>query len=418
MQPIARSDACIRACQLLLALALPLYALSTMQVDYTRMNFVRNIAPVVVAIESLVIAVCYIDGFRLVAAIKRVPLTARVPLALWLGLAWTAVAFAQFTILAIFHTAITTISAMTALALWDRLKESWAGQERKLISALAASLGIYAILAVLVALLVLRPDEGNFRNFGFAVSNVRQIGFFGVALVGIASAFVIERRTQLHSAVWFALLCAGWFLALWSGGRGAFLAAFVAVAAVMIFVRRPDRIRLAVFSLAAFFLAAPASHVLALSDLWGIGSIISVADYSSVRSASTGRFAMWEEAARLWLDRPWLGYAEGQFRFVSDFRNYNHPHNAIVQLLFQWGVLGTAALAWAAVPLMRRSWHAIGSGGVFVLAVGPVAGLLAHALVDGPLFYVYPKLLLAVGVAILCSAPAVHAAVPPVSRDR
>src|SRR5690606_13612787 len=100
----------------------------------------------------------------------------------------------------------------------------------------------------------------------------------------------------------------------------------------------------------------------------------------------------WEEAATLILDRPLFGYGGGQFQHIAPIARdmYRHPHDFILQVIFDWGFLGGGAflilvcfvLVAALRPQRCRSAHGR-------VAVFGAISMLSFALLDGILFYSY-----------------------------
>jgi hypothetical protein len=118
----------------------------------------------------------------------------------------------------------------------------------------------------------LNDPDFNWLQFGPGVSNVRQLGFYGLVLVGIGVGLLASgyapRRDWLHSA----LLLIGYYMVDWSGGRAAFVAAIAATFIVIALAPTVTRRRTVAFALAAFILALPLSLAVVPHQSWGIWS--------------------------------------------------------------------------------------------------------------------------------------------------
>lgn len=61
--------------------------------------------------------------------------------------------------------------------------------------------------------------------------------------------------------------------------------------------------------------------------------------------SSSGRIHLWQEALRLTKENPWFGAGPMMTAMLVDLKASAHPHNFIFQLLAEWGIPFTAAIA-------------------------------------------------------------------------
>lgn len=69
--------------------------------------------------------------------------------------------------------------------------------------------------------------------------------------------------------------------------------------------------------------------------------------YSKEGYSSTERFEQFKLAYRLFLDKPFLGHGTGAFGYYwSGFDQRDYPHNLLLELLLEYGIIGTILFAW------------------------------------------------------------------------
>ena len=130
---------------------------------------------------------------------------------------------------------------------------------------------------------------------------------------------------------------------------------------------------------------------------------------------TSGRLSMWARTIAAVLKRPLFGYGEGQFPWAVEQTTgvFAQPHNIVLQLLLQWGIIGTfIALALATLlgsRINRALRHATPEDvPAFLIA----ATLLTMSLYDATLFHSYPTMMFVMSVAVILGS-----AEPPAKRD-
>jgi O-antigen ligase len=128
-------------------------------------------------------------------------------------------------------------------------------------------------------------------------------------------------------------------------------------------------------------------------------------DAGGLRQYTTGRTQIWVETLQLWAERPLMGYGMGQFKFLvpAAVSTYTHPHNAPIQFLFQWGLVGTAAvlvMARKAIVEYAATIRAPDSSAGKV-AVCLLTGHGAMSMLEGNLFHTYPVSIVILALAVL-----------------
>ncbi len=246
------------------------------------------------------------------------------------------------------------------------------------------------------------PVGFDWEYFGLGVSNIRQVGFYCV--IGAMAAIGCSVQARGAKAIAFAAAATAMFtLACWSGSRGALLASIATLGTAWIFVRRLRTIRAGLLTIIPPIVGAAASLLLPSPELvFGVPRMLSSFGNPGFDDLTSGRFRMWEGAWQAFLRRPFLGYGEGQFgRVVPQVQGiYLHPHNLLLQLLFQWGLIGTATAGFLSV-LAARHIHSTGltNDPRALPSILVLVALIAYSFYDGSLFHAYPSMMFAFALA-------------------
>ncbi|HJP68809.1 MAG TPA: O-antigen ligase family protein [Sphingomicrobium sp.] len=356
----------------------------------------------VLLVEIAFILLAFREGWRPLQQIAALSRAVRLLLALLIGTALASAIFAApdrggallWTYLSMVHlmfgfTAAWRIAGASEIAL--SLVWPW----------ITAGCCAYAII---LAVYVMRPHPVGFdwEYFGLGVSNIRQVGFYcevgAMAAIG-CSVLAQGTKTLIYAAAatsMFALAC-------WSGSRGALLAAFVTLISACLFVRRFRTFRAGLISIVSLVLGAGTSLLLPSPELvFGVPRMLSSIESPGLDDLTSGRFRMWEGAWHAFLQRPFLGYGEGQFGHVVPQVQaiYLQPHNLVLQLLFQWGLIGTVIVGFLAI-LAARHIHSTGLADETraLPSILVLVGLSAYSFYDGSLFHAYPSMMFAFALA-------------------
>jgi hypothetical protein len=247
------------------------------------------------------------------------------------------------------------------------------------------------------------PYFFNVRHFGYQ-------GFFGAAAalaLGVTDARLRATGTLLATAALFGIVV--------FGSRGALLAWLVVAAAA--FALAPDRRVLSAVGVVALAGALGLAVVSERLDWFNTISLFDRAlasrgDMPSVFDMQS-RIEIWNDSLPAIAHRPLLGYGPEGYQ-ISRCCNSNvaQPHNSILQVLLEFGVLGLAALTWAAIALFQPAVRAITGSAradrdpVGVMALAIIAGYGAFSLIDGLAYHAVALLNFALVCAVfLASRP-------------
>lgn len=223
---------------------------------------------------------------------------------------------------------------------------SWRTQSTKrdgfLIIVLYVTALVYSVKAVAmyVTMLLVGPEYG----LGFSVeelftgfSNVR---FFGHIQTMLLPFLILPAmwwgKTGRHRVMLLVVPAVWWMLAIASGTRGSWVALLIGAVAAVFFGGKSGRewCRWQVVSL--FCGACSYIFFVILVPSWFAQPAAFMhrgADIISLR----GRDVLWELCQGLLLQHPWLGI--GPMHFANRISELGaHPHNAILQLMVEWGI--------------------------------------------------------------------------------
>jgi O-antigen ligase len=236
--------------------------------------------------------------------------------------------------------------------------------------------------------------------------NLSQANHYAASLsFALASAAYLYARRALRgasAAPCIALLLGALALAA-SRSSWLYLAAFLAVALLLLRLRRDDesrRLVRAAIWLPVIYIAA--QWLVTLPILVPAEGPAMQSSVDRLFEPATGvktRLQLWREAWRLFLAAPLFGAGFGQFAWqhfleqaaggeLTTSRVYNHAHNIVVQLLAEFGAVGALAvmapaLIWIAdlrgVRLTLEWW--------WLLALLSIIGI--HSMLEYPLWYAY-----------------------------
>jgi O-antigen ligase len=251
------------------------------------------------------------------------------------------------------------------------------------------------------------PFFMNVRHFGYQ-------GFFGAsAAVAVALA---DNRLRLTGVL---LATAALFGIIMFGGRGALLAWILFVITAVGLV--PNRRALLMVSLGSI---AGAFALAVVAEQNGWLNTFSLLDRTRTLTGDTlsalyvqDRLEIWRDSLTAIAQRPILGFGPGGYQ-ISGCCNPNvvQPHNSVLQVLLEFGVLGLVVLVWAGFAVLgprireivvrtpRSKRNPIEST---VLAI--LTGFAGFSLIDGLLFFPVPL----VNFSLICAILLASAAVTP-----
>lgn len=268
----------------------------------------------------------------------------------------------------------------------------------------------YFLVELLHSIYVQGPRIGRQTVATNYFAHIRHFGYLGFlsACAGTGMAVLGRGHWRWLGAILGTLALYG---LIQFGSRGAFLAwcLFVGLVAVVL----PGRVRLVGSAIVAAGIAAAI-----------VGQVDARYPFPNkkqqsvfVRQASgedqwgtaRGRIGVWEDSWQEIVKRPWLGHGpDGYVLSKCCLKGSVQPHNALIQMLFEFGFLGamgilTAFAAYLRLPWarFREGWRSGAPDATLAVLLSLSVSFLAFALIDGLLYHAIPMLLFSLFLGIL-----------------
>lgn len=393
-----------------LAAAPPMLAATTFDRTFSPTLYLGFAAPILIA-EACVVIAALLSGMRPAAALLRLSKATQIAILVWLAtLAYVNLAVAPFGYGARLFVLVMLMHGLFALALVDRLASGWAGLRDRLLIAVGWGALAYCVLAYGLLWTVRDVRAFDWLHLGVGVSNVRQLGFYGLTCAAVGAGLMSHFGGAFRSRasimpILFVVVGAG--MCIWSGGRAAVGGLVLAFALAVSVFPSGRRLEATVILTVALLTGAILSMAWMPDQNYGLPRILNFVqpNRDGLEEFSSGRMAIWTETIQFWFDKPFLGYGLGQFKFLvpSALLTNTHPHNAPIQFLFQWGLIGTAAvlvMARRAIVEYTTTVRAPGNSADKV-AVCLLTGHGAMSMLEGNLFHTYPVSIVILALAIL-----------------
>lgn len=372
-------------------LAPPILFVLTWSEDFSPLQqLARGYALPVLAAQVAIIAASFIEGFRL-GRLQWVPLAL---LGLLVVHAWIGALGSTLMVQSLLRTGIWTVQVIFAFAIVNLWQHRMLDLEQFRTAILMGFLLVVAMFVAFVATTEHPPRGLAFKLPAFG--HLRWYGYYAAAVMGLCAPRLLrgDKLAFLAATIAFAA-------AFWTGSRGPLAAALGGLVLSAILLRELRSVRgWILFALcgAAGLASALALDALVSYPTQGPGRMLN--------AENGARLEAWKDTIGAILQRPWLGWGEGQFREIfRDVWPFAQPHNVVLQVLLAWGLLGgllcAALAAWAAPRFLRaRSAEAA----PFQCAVLMLA---AYSFIDGSLYYAH-----SLALFFFCCAAAIAVGMP------
>jgi O-antigen ligase len=295
------------------------------------------------------------------------------------------------------------------------LRHCWPGIGKAILLAICVVHTGFLLIALQFAMAAVgNPDPVATPPFFLNVRHFGYQGFFGAsAAVAVALA---DKRLRASGVL---LAMSALFGIIMFGGRGALLGWILFVIAALALV--PNRRALLMVSVPPI---AGAFALAIVAEQQGWLNTFSLLDRTSTLTGDTlsalyvqDRLEIWRDSLTAIAQRPILGFGPSGYQ-ISGCCNPNvvQPHNFVLQILLEFGVLGLAALAWTAIALFGPRVREIvvltsrlERDQIDSLALAILAGFSGFSLIDGLLYFPVPLVNFALVCAIVLStAPGIQ----------
>jgi exopolysaccharide production protein ExoQ len=244
--------------------------------------------------------------------------------------------------------------------------------------------------------------EWEFAVPGFI--NVRYLGTWTGAIAMAFVAMVIQREDKARLSWPEFYFFVSMSMTIWSGTRAAILGLLVATLTMIILQRRVPS--LAVVGRLSI-LTGLAACVAFLLIPYGESSfyLISLGDsFGTADKLSSGRLEMWSQTYDKWLEAPWFGWGSGSM-FWELHLGWTHtqPHNAFLQFLLSWGLVGATGACWLLGRAIFAAQRVTNSKPHLWPFMAMLFALLTMSMVDGALYYPRFIMLIMLCLAVILS---------------
>ncbi|MEM9430847.1 MAG: O-antigen ligase family protein [Pseudomonadota bacterium] len=300
--------------------------------------------------------------------------------------------------------------ALTGIALVFLLSQEW---RRPDLLSLALILQPLAHLPLLIALYLIyagsEPPGINWLGGPPGYWHVRIWGMTLAAAAAAAFGLYVGAERRPHALAFVALTLLSAMLA-WSGSRGSIVGLLGGILlTALVFPRRTLSalpVTAVALLLGALLSLIPMAPLYPYGLLGGVAETLSAGD---LNGASAGRLGMWRDALGLIADRPLFGHGHDQYVLIYEDGpiRATHPHNALVQILIDWGLVGGAAALFLLFSLWWRGTARIRAEGAWTKLSGfaVLATMAGASMFDGVLYHEGPLLIVAIAYAILFARP-------------
>lgn len=311
--------------------------------------------------ELATIILAFVLGASVWKTISSANKVIKISGAIWLASMILAAFFAKIPNLALLSLVFWIMHVLFAIAIahllcrWP-IDVRWNDRITNWISMGSAAFGV--LMVFFVALVGIDADYDWVSALpGFP--NIRHSGYFLMPAMALSIGMIAvgDRKAK---TVHVLLLAFNLAFVSWIGSRGPLLILATTIA-LSICLFSPIRKRsvlwlilLAIVSGCMLSQAVPAPKHPAFNAIMRIEQDNS----QNVDELSSGRTEIWRGTVTAISERPLFGHGGNQFRLLvpAAQQTYNHPHNSILQFVFDWGVVGAAAML---VMLTILGWKSL-----------------------------------------------------------
>jgi O-antigen ligase len=392
----------------LIAMVPVLFALSTWShasPERTFIDFVRYLSVPVIAVELVVFIYALATGVGVIQRALSIPRWVLASLVLLAAIAIGTMYFVAIeTVMGSVTTAFWFLHVAFAFSVSAFAEKRW-GLDAKQIWT-AVMVGLLGYLAIAFAFVVSIPDLQKFEwiVFNLGAINIRHTAPY--AVIGLMVSIAIGTASPDAKRSRGPGLCALLFAAFvfWSGTRAALpaISGTIGLGIIMFPLLRTRRaLTLIGVSLVGGALLSLV-HTIPNRSL-GFLNMVDRTQNADAEDASSGRVALWSGTLTEIAEHPLFGHGDSQVsRFVPVAKDlYNHPHNSVLQIAFQWGIVG-AMLFFGIIGTLwlRMTQAARAAPAQHLHAWLTVTAIVSMSMLDGSLYFPYPVMMAAFAFAV------------------
>lgn len=233
---------------------------------------------------------------------------------------------------------------------------------------------LLCLVKVSIGILVTSRIGGGIAAVADAFSNHRHFAEFFVALESFLALFLLNSKKR-HLALLAIIPIAVSTIVILMGSGRASATALLASAVVYIYISDKEKIQ----STAILTIAIITGWL--IYKLW----IFQPIDRAILRQGDSGRLELWSLGIKHWLENILFGLGPMHYASIPN-SIAAHPHNLIVQILSEWGILAFCAIIGFFMILFSKLRSINQSeNNIAVPAICALIGLLASAMFGGVL---------------------------------
>lgn len=233
--------------------------------------------------------------------------------------------------------------------------------------------------------------------------NIRHVAYHG--MLAACCGFALGTAAGRFRLVGYLGALVALFGLAYFGARGALLA-WMASAVVIAYLLAAKRVMVT----ASLLLALSLGLASVANDYWRkspvAGTVTSRIQTGDV--LDSGRIAIWRQSSVAIRENPIFGYGPDGYRTSECCtRQVVQPHNVLIQLLLESGLVGLAAAIWLVWKSFRQSISDLMKDRALnrscetqVCLAGTICGFFVYSLIDGLFFHAVPLLVFAIITAL------------------
>lgn len=179
------------------------------------------------------------------------------------------------------------------------------------------------------------------------------------ALIGVAVFLGSDKRWHRFYGAGIAL--SGAFAVILTGKRAHILLTLLAIFVVVAISHLRGRgLKIAIGAFAVVLSAFVAS-VLSPGIAASVDRVLGTFETTDVAELTSGRTLLWNAALAGWQEKPLLGHGWGSFEYLwpGGTQSSYHAHNAVLNALYEVGIVGTAVFVIAVMYSLRLAFRAV-----------------------------------------------------------
>ncbi|AXT71579.1 O-antigen ligase [Vibrio sp. dhg] len=231
-------------------------------------------------------------------------------------------------------------------------------------------------------------------------SNIRHLGHI-VIISTLYLSIKILMGERINNILFTLSTITSISLIIWLGGRGAILSYLIGISLVIIFIYKHNELKIknSVTLICLIITSLILSLPFNVYSWNGLNRLLDAKEYyvKDLNALSTNRIELWETSWNFIKEKPFFGYGAESFILNSD-TVYRHPHNFIVQWLFDYGIIGLILFLSFIIYINKTSYinikNDLSTNNLFSIAI--LVSIISNAFISGTLYYSPPFFILCV----------------------